>query len=114
MEEIIKKTLLFVPELITVFAKPVHGSGDPHEVLQKLDGKAFVGGVLVGQFESYFEHLLAKECHPGGAVGLLEESTSGQGCATVKDADVIEPQETAFEDVASHGVLAVSPPRKVE
>ena len=38
----------------------------------------------------------------------------GSGCAAVEDADVVEPEEAALEDVVALGVLAVDPPREVE
>src|SRR5256885_11680293 len=41
-------------------------------------------------------------------------TTSGQRGAAVEDADIIEPQEAALEDVPAFGVLAVDPPGEVE
>ncbi len=49
--------------------------------------------------------------HPGGAVALLDLAAIGQGVTPVEDADVIEPEETAFEDIVTGLVDAVSPPR---
>ena len=52
--------------------------------------------------------------HPGGAVRLLEMSARRQRSAAVEDADVVEPEEAALEDVVAGAVLAVDPPGEVE
>ena len=38
----------------------------------------------------------------------------GSGARAVEDADVVEPEEAALEDVAALGVLAVHPPGEIE
>ena len=49
-----------------------------------------------------------------GAVGLLEVPPSGSGALRSNDADVVEAEEAALEDVVALGVLAVDPPGEVE
>ena len=71
-------------------------------------------GSLLGQDERDLDHVLAVEGHPGGPVGLLQRAAGGQRRAAVEDADVVEAQEAAGEDVAAVGVLAVQPPVEVE
>ena len=41
-------------------------------------------------------------------------AAGGQRCAAVEDADVVEAEEAALEDVVAVGVLAVDPPGEVE
>ena len=38
----------------------------------------------------------------------------GQRRAAVEDADVVQPEEAALEDVVALGVLAIDPPGEVE
>ena len=60
------------------------------------------------------QHVLAEERHPRRAVGLLEVPAGRQRRAAVEDADVVEPEEAALEDVLAEAVLAVHPPGEVE
>src|SRR6266436_6276604 len=41
-------------------------------------------------------------------------AAGGQGSAAVEDPNVVEPQESALEDVHSVGVLAIDPPGEIE
>jgi hypothetical protein len=52
----------------------------------------------------------AVEGHPRRAVRLLEVAAGGERLGAVEDADVVEAEEAAREDVLSLGVLAVHPP----
>ena len=70
--------------------------------------------VLARQLEGDGQHVQAEHAHPGGAVGLLEVAAGRQRRAAVEDADVVQPEEAALEDVAAVGVLAVDPPGEVE
>ena len=69
---------------------------------------------MVGEDEGHLQHVLAVEGHPGRPVRLLEGPAGGQRGAAVEDADVVEPQEPAGEDVPSLRVLPVHPPVEVE
>ena len=95
-------------------ADPVHRVGDPHEVLEEVERVLLVLRVVVGQDEGHLDHVLAVEGHPGGAVGLLQGAAGGERRAAVEDADVVEAQEPACEDVAPLRVLAVHPPVEVK
>ncbi len=88
--------------------------GDVHEVLEELAGHVLVGGVVVGQLQGDGQHVEAVHGHPARAVRLLEAPAGGQGRRAVEDADVVEAQEAALEDVLALGVLAVHPPREVQ
>ena len=67
-----------------------------------------------GQLDGDLQHVLAEEGHPGGAVGLLQVAAGGQRSAAVEDADVVEAEEAALEDVLAEAVLAVDPPGEVQ
>ena len=66
------------------------------------------------ELDADLEHVLAEQRHPGGAVGLLEVAAGRQRRAAVEDADVVEAEEAALEDVLAEAVLAVDPPGEVQ
>ena len=92
---------------------PVHGGGDPQEVLDELEGHVLVGGGAGRELEGDLQHVLAEQRHPRGAVGLLQEAAGRERGAPVEHADVVEAEEPALEDVAAARVLAVHPPGEV-
>ena len=57
------------------------------------------------------QHRQAVHGHPSGAVGLFDVAAGGQRLAAVEDADVVEPQEAAFEDVVAFASPCGSPTR---
>ena len=67
-----------------------------------------------GELPGEFQHVLAEEGHPGGAVRLLEVAAGGERGAAVEDADVVEAEEAPLEDVLAEAVLAVDPPGEVQ
>ena len=52
--------------------------------------------------------------HPARAVRLIDVTAGRQRCAAIEDADVVETEEAALEDVAALGVLAIHPPGEVQ
>ena len=84
------------------------------EVLEELRGHVLVHRIGLGQLQRHREHRRAEEGHPGGAVGLLEEVARPQRLRAIEDADVVEPEEPAREQVSPRRVLAVDPPGEVE
>lgn len=78
-----------------------------------LGSKIVVDRVLGGELRRHLQHVLAVHRHPGGAVGLLQMSAGGEGRAPVEDADVVEAEETSFEEIPSLSVFPVHPPGEV-
>ena len=91
----------------------VHRDRDPLEVGDELERHVGVGGIVLGQLGGDLEHPLAVERHPRRAVGLLERAAAGQRRRAIEDADVVQAEEAALEQVAVVGVLAVDPPGEV-
>lgn len=60
-----------------------------------------VDGTIGGQFFDNFQHVLKIRGHPHGAARLIEVATRGKRCATIKDSDIVQAKETAFEDVVA-------------
>ena len=83
-------------------------------MFEEFGSNVFVGGVFGGEFESHGEHGGAEERHPRCAVGLLERLPVGQRLRAVEDADVVETEEAAGEDLLAGDVLTVDPPGKVD
>ena len=67
-----------------------------------------VDRVVHGEFDGDVEHVLAVQRHPGGAVGLLEVAAGRQRRAAVEDADVVQAEEAALEDVVAVESLRLS------
>src|SRR5713226_5312875 len=83
-------------------------------MLEELCRDVFVDMIIRRQFERYAHQVQRVHRHPGGGVGLVDVAALGQRLAAVKDADVVEAEKAALEDVAALGVLAVDPPGEIE
>ncbi len=112
-QHVIEEAVLLVPHA-RVAAQLRHGRGDPQEVLDELDRHLGIIRVGFRQFHGDFEHVLAKQGHPGGAVGLLQVAAGRQRGAAIEDADIVEAQEAAFKDVPPRAIFAVDPPGEIE
>ena len=97
-----------------MLADAVHRIGDPHEMLDELEGDLLVHRVVFGQDEGHLQHVLAVERHPRRAVRLLQRAAGRELRAAVEDADVVQTQKAAGEDVAPGGVLAIDPPVEIQ
>ena len=69
------------------------------------------GDVLVAragrrQLECDGEQVQAVHAHPARRVGLLEDAALRERVGAIEDADVVETEEAAVEDVVTGGVLA--------
>ena len=95
-------------------AERVDGLRDGDEVLEELGGEILVRRVFARELQGHGQHRVAVERHPGGAVGLLQMAAGRQRAGTVEDADVVESEEAAGEEVPSLRVLPVDPPGEVE
>src|SRR5205807_5697088 len=107
-----EKPILVIPHA-RIATDVYHRGSDPQEMLDKLEHHALLDRIPERQLNSDLEHVLAEEGHPGGAVGLFQVAARRQGGAAIEDADVVQPQEAAFKDVAPVAVLAVDPPGEV-
>src|SRR5215471_15870428 len=114
MQDIVVETILFVPKRDAFFSEIVHGASNVDEVLEEFAGDVFVSRIVFGKFERDGEHVEAIHAHPTGAVGLLEMTACGKGSRAVKNADVVEAEETALEDVGAVRIFSIDPPGKVQ
>ncbi len=111
-EQVVVEAVLLVPHAVS--SSFVHAGGDIVEMFHKLQDHVFIDRVVGGKFHGEFQHVLAEQRHPGRAVRLLQVAAGGQRGAAVEDADVVETEESAFEDVLAEAVLAVHPPGEVQ
>ena len=111
-QQVVVEAVLLVPH--AVLTGTVHGRGDIDEVLCELHDHVFVGGVVDGELTRKLQHVLAEQGHPGRAVRLLQVAAGGERRAAVEDADIVEPEKAALEDVLAEPVLAVHPPGEVQ
>ena len=110
MQHIVVKFILLVPEPDSLAAEIVHRAGDPEEMLEEFGRDIFVNRILARELERDAHHVQAKHSHPAGAVALLEMAAVGQRRAPIEDADVIEPEKAALENILALGIFAVHPP----
>ena len=92
----------------------VHGAGDREEVLEELGRDIFVSRIRPRELERHAEEIEAKHPHPARAIALLEITAARQRRAAIEDADVVEAEKSALENVAAGRVLAIHPPGEVD
>ena len=111
-KDVVVETILLVPHAVR--AGPVHRAADPKELLHELRRQVLIGRIALRQLHADFEHVLTEQRHPGRPVGLFEIAPGRQRRAAVEDANVVEAQEAALEEVLAEPVLAVCPPREIQ
>src|SRR6476659_10688544 len=113
VQDVIEKFVRVIPESDPLSPDVVHRRGDPEKMLEELGRDVLVNRVLARQLEGGSHHRQAKHSHPTRAVALLKSGAVGKRLAPVKDADVIKPEETAFENIAAAGVFPIYPPGEI-
>src|SRR5579862_8991354 len=114
-QHVVEELVLVVPQADAVLASdPAHRLGDVEEMLEELRGNVFVDMIVLCQLERDAHEIERVHRHPARTVRLIEVPSVWQPGAAVKDADVVEAEETALKDVATLGVLAIHPPCEIE
>ena len=111
-ELIVVEIVRVVPE--TGAAGAGHGGRDEEEMLEELRRHVLVGAVVLAEGDGDVEHVEAVHRHPGGAVRLLDIAACRQGRRAVEEADIVEAEKAAFEDIESARVLAIHPPGEIQ
>ena len=99
-QDVVEESVFGVPQFDILAAEIVHRFADVNEMLEELAGDIFVGGIVLGEFQRDRQHVETIHAHPAGAVGLLDMSAGGQRLAAVEDADIVEAEKAALENVA--------------
>src|SRR6516162_11055361 len=113
-QHVVEKSVLLVPQIVLTIAHPAERRADPHEMLKELYGQRLVDRIVRGQLDGDLKHRLGVERHPAGAVCLVHMAAGRQRRAAVENADIVEAEEAALEDVAPARVLAVAPPGEID
>src|SRR5918996_3730531 len=114
MNPVIEKAVFRLPEAPDLFSHMVNSVGDPHEMLEEFSGNVFIGRVGAGQIQGDGQHIQGVHGHPGRSIGLFQMTSSREGRASVKNADVVQSQKAPLKDVATFVVLAVDPPGEIQ
>ena len=115
VQHVVIEAVLFVPQRFPSLAEVVHRVGDVYEVLPE-----FARDVLVrcglrlassSAIASMLRQYIAIQLVPSDCSKL---PAGRQRRAAVKHADVVEPEESALENVVAFGVLAIDPPGEIQ
>ena len=114
VEHVVEEAVLVVPEPDAVVADVVIAWRCGGSARRTCVATSSYAGSSQASSSAMREHVQAVHRHPARAVGLLEVAAGRQRRAAVEDADVVEAEEAALEDVVALRVLAVHPPGEVE
>src|SRR5262245_8876161 len=73
-----------------------------------------INRVAKRKLQRHLQHVLREQSHPRSAVGLFQTTALRQRRASIKDANVVETEEAAFEHISAVAILSVDPPCEIE
>src|ERR1700722_122433 len=114
MQNVVVKTVFFVPQGFAARSKIVYGMGDVDGMLTKYAGDIFVSAIFFGKFERDSEHVEAIHAHPTGAIGLLEMAAGGKRRGAIENADIVQAQKTALKNIGAVGIFSIDPPGEIQ
>src|SRR5262245_49020946 len=82
-QDVVEKSVLFVPHLVLPLTDAIQSGGDPEEMLQIAERLLLVDVIVTRELEGNLEHALREEHHPRRPVGLLQAAPSWQRLAAV-------------------------------
>ena len=83
-------------------------------MLEELGRDVLVDVIVLRELQRDAHQVQAVHRHPAGAVRLVDVAAGRQRRAAIEDADVVQAEKAALEDVAPFGVLAIDPPGEVQ
>src|SRR5438105_14903860 len=110
MKHIVVKLVFFIPKANAFAAEIVHGRGDAEKMFEKFGSDIFVSVIFARQLDRDAHQVERKHSHPAGAIALLEMAAVGKARVAIEDADVVESEESALENIFTFGVFPVHPP----
>src|SRR5947209_10001144 len=114
MQDVVVEVVFLIPQPNAFATDVVHRARYPKEVLEKFRRDVLVDRILPRQLERDAHHIQGEHSHPARPIALLEPAAIRKWCTAIEDADVIEAEKTAFENVAAAAVLAIHPPGEVD
>src|SRR4029077_18043992 len=91
-------------------AEFVHRRSDHEKMLKELGRDIFVNVILPRELDRNSHQVEREHSHPTSAVALLEMCAIGKLRVAIEDADVVESEKTALENIFTFGVFAIHPP----
>src|SRR4029077_13100924 len=114
MQNVVVEPILVVPETDSLSAHVVHCLRDVNKMLEKFAGDILVSRIVLRKFHGNRKHVEAEHRHPARSVGLLHETARRKSRGAVENADVVEAEKTAFENVLAFRVFSIHPPGKID
>src|ERR1700693_3550417 len=113
-QDIIEEAIVFVPQLIVAAAHFLHGRPDVDKMLEELCCQLLIRAIALSQFQGDAHQIKTEETHPASGVGLLKNGATRQLLPAIHHGNVVEPEESAFENVVALAVFPVDPPCEVD
>jgi hypothetical protein len=110
MQHVVEKRVLIVPKPDAFATEIVHRGSDAEKVLKEFRRYILVNWIFTREFDRDPQHVEAKHSHPACAIALLKTAAVRERLVAIEHADVIEPKESALEDVIALRIFAVHPP----
>ncbi len=96
---VVIELVLVVPQAEALRPTPLIAAGDVEEVLEEFGRDVLVDRIVLRQFQRDAHQVQAIHRHPARAVGLVDVAAGRQRRAAVEDADVVEAEEAALENL---------------
>ena len=109
-KHIVVKFIFFIPKTDSFATQIVHRRGDAEEMFEELGRDVFVNVIFHRQFDRDTHQVERKHSHPTGAVALFQMSAVRKRSAAIEYADVVEAEESAFENIFAFGIFPIHPP----
>src|SRR6516225_11187314 len=110
-KHVVIEPVLFVPH--SARTDSVHRAGDQQKLHDVIRGQFLISRVVGRKLAGDFEHVLAEQSDPPGAVGLFQITAGWRRRAAIEDTDIVEPKKPAFEKAPAKAILAVQPPAEI-
>ncbi len=109
-----KESKKLVKDLETALASQKDGVAISAPQIGETKQLFVIGGIVFGEFECDVHQVQAIHPHPTGCVRLFQYCAAGKKGTAIKDADIIEAQESAFKDIIAFSVFAINPPGEIQ
>src|SRR6185503_3777892 len=113
-QHIVEESVLLIPQRVVAAAAPLHRGSNVDVMLEELRRQALVDLILLRELERDSHQVQTEHPHPASRVALFENDSRGMLLAAIDNRDVIESEESAFEQIVAFAVYLVHPPREVD
>ena len=110
MENVVVEFVLLVPQTDAFAAEFVHRRSNHEKMFEELGRDIFVNVIFSRELDRNSHQVQREHSHPTSAVALLEMCAIGKLRVAIEDADVVESEKTALENIFAFEVFAIHPP----